>query len=366
MKKLIAPIEKVKSTVIGFDVHKSLIVYSMLDRKGEENACGRFQSSRGGLEKFLGDQVGRKKVHFAFEAGRSSMWVHELLTEKYGAERVHVAQAKKIRAIANSQDKNDFNDAWWLAYLAREGRLPTAYIPPREYVELRLATRERRTLVRRRAQVFSRVRGHLAQMGLSLPASSVHVLESRTFLKAVIEETTGHRSHALQSCLDEIDFLDTSITRWDDRIKEASTSLPAVAVLAREIPGVGAVLAATIIAETGEIERFSTAKAFGRYAGLTPSDRSSGGRTIHGAITREGSPHLRWALTQAAMICLRCGRGPGRAVGDWIRAHQKRMGHHKKAKVAAARKLAETIWRLFHYGEGFDAAKAFGGTRESA
>ena len=98
MKKLTVAGERVKSTVIGFDVHKMLIVYSILDRKGEETDCGRFDSSRDGLEKFLLKHVGRKKVHFAFEAGRSSMWVHGLLTEKYGTERVHVAQAKKIRA----------------------------------------------------------------------------------------------------------------------------------------------------------------------------------------------------------------------------------------------------------------------------
>jgi transposase len=203
-------------------------------------------------------------------------------------------------------------------------------------------------------------------MGLRLLGSSLHVPDTRASLREVIHHSSGSRGNALQSCLEEIEFLDDSIARWDVRIKEASRSLPAVQLLVREVPGVGEILAATIVAETGEIERFRTAKAFGRYAGLTPSDRSSGGRVIHGAITREGSPHLRWALTQAAMICLRCGHGPGRAVGDWIRARQKRMAHPKKAKVAAARKLAETIWRIFHYGECFDPAKPFGGAREVA
>jgi len=214
VKKLTVTAKRVKSTVVGFDVHKSLIVYSILDRKGEEVECGQFDSSRPGMEKFLKEKIGRKRVHFAFEAGRSSMWVHSLLTERYEPERVNVAQAKKIRAIANSHDKNDFNDAWWLAFLTREGRLPEAYIPPSEYIELRLATRERRTLVRRRAQVITRVRGHLAQMGLRLPGSSLHVEDTRESLKQIIHESGGSRSSALHSCLEEIEFLDAGLLTY--------------------------------------------------------------------------------------------------------------------------------------------------------
>ena len=57
---------------------------------------------------------------------------------------------------------------------------------------------------------------------------------------------------------------------------------------------------------------------------------------------------------------MRCKRGPGLAVGDWTRARARKLGRGK-ARVAAARKLAESIWRLFHWGERFDVAKPFGG-----
>lgn len=87
---------------------------------------------------------------------------------------------------------------------------------------------------------------------------------------------------------------------------------------------------------------------------------------MHGAISREGSPHLRWALTQGAMGCLRSKTGAGFAAGNWIRAKQKRMGIKAKARAAGGRKLAEAIWRLFHYGECFDPARPFGGKRMSA
>jgi hypothetical protein len=115
--------------VIGLDVHKDLTVYSWLNRRGEEVESGTLPSRGEDLRRFLRGKVGRKKTHIAFEASRSSLWVYELLVEMYGRDRVHLAQANKIRAIASSKSKNDFNDAWWLAYMTYEGRLPEAYVP---------------------------------------------------------------------------------------------------------------------------------------------------------------------------------------------------------------------------------------------
>ena len=63
------------------------------------------------------------------------------------------------------------------------------------------------------------------------------------------------------------------------------------------------------------------------------------------------------------MGCLRAKQGPALAAGNWIRAKQKRMGCKAKARVAGAHELSEQIWRLFHMGECFDAARPFGGGR---
>ena len=156
------------------------------------------------------------------------------------------------------------------------------------------------------------------------------------------------------------------IDEWDEVIRTISVELPDVGRIADEIPGLGTVLASTVVAEAGDIRRFYSAKAFGSATGLTPSDQSTSGKTIHGRISREGSPHLRWALTQGAMGCLRARSGDGLAAGNWIRSKQKRMGIKAKARAAGGRKLAEAIWRLFHYGECFDPARPFGGRKKTA
>lgn len=298
--------------------------------------------------------------HFALEACGGFLWVFDLLVGRYGRSRVHLAQPRRIQMIANSTRKNDRNDAFWLAYLTFEGRLPEAHVPGSIHCGLRIAGRERIHAVQSRADAIRRLRSHMRQMGERLPTISFDTKAERTFVEDLVLRTQGTRDSALRESQAEIDHFAATVARWEEEIDELCEDLPEVKTLREEIPGVGRILAATIIAETGDPRRFRSPKAFGRFTGLRPSERSAGGEQIHGGITREGSPHLRWALIQAVMHCMRSKEGAALAVGDWTRARAKRLGK-RKARAAAARKLAESIWRLFRHGEAFDAAKPFGG-----
>ena len=359
MKKLVRPVQKVNAEVVGLDVHQDLIVFTWMDRRGDELE----QGSLGGTKEALDGLLDRlpSPVHISFEAGRCTFWVYDALVERLGSKYVHVAQPKKIRAIANSTQKNDFNDSWWLAYLTYEGRLPECYVPTGTMRELRIAVRERFELVKMITRAKVRLRSHLAQMGERVPTRKIDSITGWNALLDLTESREGVQSQAVAHYLALLEYYLQSLEEWETVIEELANDLPVVRTLREEMPGIGRVLSAVIAAELGPIERFHSPKKLGRYTGLTPSDRSSAGRQAPGSITREGSSHLRWALTQAAMGCLRSRSGPGLAVGNWIRAKERRMGCKGKARVAGARKLAESIWRLIHWGECFDAAKPFGG-----
>ena len=363
MKKLSDPVRKVNAQSIGLDVHKRVTVYCVMDEEGKTVEEGKFPSSREEFVQFIEKTLRKGETHFTFEASRSSLWVYGVMLEFVDEKHVHVAQAKRIRAIANSNTKNDANDAWWLAYLTYEGRLPESYVPQAEILELRIATRERRIAVQRRTEIINRMRAHFAQLGHVVPGSAISTQMARQFIIEKALEATGARGQAIRGCLDELEYQEDATKEWEEVIDRIAAGLPAVQLLADEIPGVGKILSATIVAEAADITRFRSAKAFGRASGLTPADQSTSGQTRHGGITREGNPNLRWALTQAAMGCLRSRQGAGRAAGDWIRAKEKRMGNKAKARAAGGRKLAEAIWRLFNLGECFDAARPFGGER---
>lgn len=363
MKKLSDPVRKVNAQSVGLDVHKGVTVFCVHDASGSVIQEGRFNSTPPELNRFFKSMVAKGETHITFEASRSSLWVYDVACKYVDEDHVHVAQAKRIRAIANTLTKNDANDAWWLAYLTYEGRLPEAYVPQGNILELRIATRERRACVQRRTMIINRLKAHLAQLGEVVPSTSIFTKRAQLFLQEKALETEGTRGRALRSCMDELTYQQAAIAEWEEVIGTLCEELPEVQLIADEIPGVGQALAATIVAEAGDITRFHSAKAFGCATGLTPSDQSTSGKTIHGGITRSGSPHLRWAMTQAAMGCLRCKSGAGLAAGNWMRSKQKRMGNKAKARAAGGRKLAESIWRLFNLGECFDAGRAFGAPR---
>jgi len=116
-----------------------------------------------------------------------------------------------------------------------------------------------------------------------------------------------------------------------------------------------------VVAELGDPRQYHSAAAYTKATGLTPGYRESGGRRRGGVITREGSAHARWALTRAILSCRRCKSGTGWLVSQWVEKRRRRGKSLKATMVAAARKLAEGIWRLANWGEEFDLARAFGG-----
>ena len=104
----------------------------------------------------------------------------------------------------------------------------------------------------------------------------------------------------------------------------------------------GRTIAAVLVAEIGDVDRFRSAEALCSWAGLTPKHRQSDTKTTRGPITKQGSRLVRWALIEAVS---RYHGGPALAVG--FRRLAERRGTNK-ARVAVARK----VLTLVYYGLG--------------
>lgn len=204
MRKLVNRVRKVNAQVVGLDIHQDLIAYRLPDRQGNEIESGEVGGRPFELEALQDRCIGRKKSHVAFEASGSSYRVFDLLCSRYGRERVHVGHAGKIRAIANSKEKNNANDAFWVAYLTHEGRLPEANIPEAAIRELRIATRERIRAVRRHSDLVRRLRSHVRQMGESFPTRGVDTVAAQEFLGQLLSRTGGSRGMAIRHVLEEM------------------------------------------------------------------------------------------------------------------------------------------------------------------
>jgi len=334
MKKLHRRPNRFDGSTLGLDLHLQFIQYSLIDQPGDEQVNDRIPNNRQSLLELI-DRLESEHgpLQVVFEACGHFLWVFDLLTERLGRDRVHVAAPSKLNAIAQSQEKNDANDAWWLAYLLWDGRLPEAFVAEGALRDLRIATRELHHVTEDAADLKRQMRSHLYQLGMTLGSgSNWHSQVGHERIQKIVDEV--RQTHGLR-----------------DQVK----------ILKEQMPGCGERVAPTVMGELGDPRRFHSAKAYAKASGLTPGYRESGGRRSgKKKIARSGSTFVRWALTQAVMGCLRCQKGPGLAVKGWVNRLARRKGK-KAAIVAAARKLAECIWRLFNLGEVFDLARAFGG-----
>lgn len=363
MQKLRRRMEKFKGLSVGLDLHKEFIQVSVLDEEGDEVRAERIDSGSHELRKLLRELEGSgRPLRAALEASGCFLWVYDLLVAELGRSSVQVAAPSKVRVIAEGGDKTDANDAWWLAYLSHEGRLPRAFVAEGDLRDLRIASRELRRVTDERGDLKRRLRSHFAQLGMTFAHSAWDSEKGRrgidTLVRAAAREH-GLRGEAIARLWDRVRAMGEEVEHWRGRVEHLSAKFDEVALMERELPGVGVQLAAVVWSELGDPRRYRRAKAYAKATGLTPDVHESGGRRRHKKkITRAGSAHVRWALTRAVLACTRCKYGPGTAVKAWLERAYRRKSK-KAAIVAAARKLAEAIWRLFALGEAFDLRRVF-------
>ena len=118
------------------------------------------------------------------------------------------------------------------------------------------------------------------------------------------------------------------------------------------IPGIGEFSALLLLAEIGDISRFSGKQALCSYAGLVPRVRESAGKAARGGITRQGSSWLRWIMVEAAQVATRTSPA---ARAYYERLRKKKHAH--VARVALARKLLVAVYALLHDGLAFEESE---------
>ena len=148
--------------------------------------------------------------------------------------------------------------------------------------------------------------------------------------------------------LAQIAHLETQVAEVD---AVAAELLAGVEQHLTSIPGVGPVLAATILAEIGDIDRFPRLTALVAYAGIDPSVFESGdfkGTRQH--ISKRGSPYLRRALYLATHSAQRQNTD----LGDYLQRKLREGKSYKVALVATSHKLLARMYVVLKEGRPFE------------
>lgn len=144
----------------------------------------------------------------------------------------------------------------------------------------------------------------------------------------------------LKLLIEQIKFIEAQVS---DVETEIETILNKINSLITTIPGVGAVTGACILGEIGDVSRFSNASKLAAYAGIDASVSQSGEYlSTNNKMSKRGSPYLRKALFQAALVaCL--GKNPDPVFSAFYLKKRAEGKHHLTALGAVARKLCNTI-----------------------
>ena len=329
----------------GLDVHRSTTTVTELGPHGKTMRQWTFPTTRPKLAEFAG-KIGTLPV--VLEASTAGKAVATVLKEA-GAE-LHMAAPNKVALIAKTPIKTDARDSAALAHLYQAGFLPECYIPPPEIDRLR-------TLVRARMDLGTKA---------TVIKNQTHALVTRNLLDSEMEGfsdwfgvkgirklvrlplSAAERGH-LARHLEELRLLADHEDRLQAELAKAATEREDVRLL-MTIPGVDYYTAVAIVAEIGDIRRFSTKKHLCSHAGVVPRADNSGEKASSHRHVKPGDLVLKRFLGIAVQGMLKAKQET--AIRRFYEKKAKAIGA-QKAQVAAARKLACAIWWMLSHHEAF-------------
>lgn len=246
------------------------------------------------------------------------------------------------------RQKNDMADAEAICEAAQRPTMRFVAVKSEAKQAAAVIFRTRDVLVGQRTQIINALRGHLGEYGLIAPQGPSHVDR----LIAQIEDPASDVPEAARCCLarlvDVMRHLQVEIDALDKEIA-ARAKTDDVARRLMTVPGIGPLIATAIEALAPPVETFRSGRDFAAWIGLTPIQRSTGGKERLGRTSRMGERTLRRLLIFAASAVVRWAKRKGVAPGSWL----ARMLARKPPMVvivALANKNARIAWALLANG----------------
>jgi transposase len=334
-------------STIGLDLGDRWSRYCILDATGTIAKEDRVRTTPEALEQCFGSILPAKIV---MEAGTHSPWVSRLL--KKLEHQVIVANARKVRLIYESDNKNDRLDARMLAKL---GRVDMSLLAPVQHRSAKAQTdllviRGRDALVAARTQLINAVRGVVKSTGARLPAST-----TAAFATKIAPLIPLALKSALAPLLKSIQHLSEQIHRCDQQVEELAEKKYPETKLLRQVKGVGPLISLAYVLTLENPARFQKSRMVGSYLGLQPKQSQSGDSAPQLRISKAGNSLLRRLLVQAAQYILGPLASDSR-LRRWGLELARRGGKNskKRAVIAVARKLAVLLHKLWVTGEVYD------------
>jgi transposase len=276
-----------------------------------------------------------------------------------------------IPVKAGDRVKTDRRDAENLARCYRNGDLTAIWVPDAAHEALRDLVRARLVAKEDQRRARHRLGQLLLRHGVRKPeAMTAWKGEHRRWLNQLTFEQRALQL-TFEDYLAEVDHAAERVARLEKAIDVSVDAAPQpLRDLIRALQclrGVAGVTAAIIAVEVGDLSRFRSAPELMSYAGVVPSEYSSGAKTLRGRITKTGNGQLRRVLVEAAW-----GYRYRPAIGPELRKRQQCLSagvreiswkaqhrlhsrfmklvsagkHRNVAMMAVARELLGFVWAI--------------------
>ncbi len=334
----------------GCDLHGNNNLIGIIDGEGKrvfkKNLSNNLPLIRDALKPFQRELVG-----IVVESTYNWYWlVDGLMEEGY---RVHLANPSAIQQYSGLKHGDDKHDAFWLAEMLRLGILPEGYIYPKGERPLRDLLRKRGHLVRLRTSLVISLQNILSRnRGVSMIVNDVKRLKEDRI--SPLLEGSEDLAMAGRVSKEAIDFLTRQIRKIEG-VMEKKVALKEAYRYLLTLPGVGKILALTIMLETGPISRFATVGDYTSYCRKVPSQWMSNGKRKGAGNKKNGNKYLAWAYSEAADYSRRFYPEP--------RAYYNRKMQKTNSVVAhsaLAHKLARAGYYVMRDQVPFRPEKLFG------
>lgn len=221
-------------------------------------------------------------------------WLADGLRE--AGYKVHLANVAANIQYSGIKCTNDESDALWLANLLRLNILSTGHIYPKEKRGIRELVRKRLILVRQQTACLLSIQGMITRYeNVRIATSKIKSSDSK-ILDFIKDENV---KFAAKSQLKILDCIMEQINLLEKRIQKIIKPDPLFALL-KSIPGIGPILAMTILLETGDIKRFESAGNYSSYCRCVESKRVSNEKKKGINNHKNGNAYLCWAFIEAS------------------------------------------------------------------
>jgi len=328
---------------VGMDVHQDSITAAVLFGNDPEPRVERLPGDLNAVRRMFRRLSKQGTPRSCYEASGAGYVLQRCL--EHDGFHCEVIAPSLVPKKPGDRRKTDRLDAIHLAHHYRAGNLVPVTVPSREQEEIRQLVRSRLAVQSHVVRLKHRIVRVLATHGHRFTAGKSNwTHKHRIWLRKLHRELDGPLGTVLSHHLEHLEYLEAQKHSLEAEIHRYARSKPFRAKVEALccFRGVKVLTAMTILTELGDIRRFKKVTGLMAFAGLVPSERSSGNVRRRGAITKSGSQELRRILVEASWHYRK------RAGADLI-VNRRRMGQNPEVvsiAVKAQHRLQKTYWKI--------------------